>query len=102
MTCVVCDVHPANNGGLCHNCNAKVEAEKGKRKAEQPVKFATYQGHVVGFYRNGGGKLAPRLLQRKPENLPKNKTLDLNKYIEGFTRDQVKKLKSAILQLANH
>lgn len=101
MTCVVCDRRPARNGALCANCYQKVEAENSKRKAEEPFKFATYRGHVVGFYRNGRGKLVPRLLRRKPENLPKNKTLDLNRYIEGFTREQVKKLKTAILQLAN-
>lgn len=101
MTCVVCDNRPAVNGAVCHNCGAKIEAEKGKRKAEKPFRFATYRGHVVGFYPNGGGKLVPQLLRRKPENLPKNNTLNLNTYIEGMTRDQVKKIKSAILTLAN-
>ena len=101
MTCVVCDQRPAHNGGICHNCNQKIEAEKRNHKPEQPFRFATYKGHVVGFYRNGGGNLEPRLLNRKPENLPKNKTLDLNHYIKGFTREQVKRIKSVILQLAN-
>jgi hypothetical protein len=101
MTCVVCDSRPAVPGtGYCHNCAQKLEAEKRKAKAQQPVKFATYRGHVVGFYPNGEGTLTPRLLRRKAESLPKNKTLDLNTYIEGFTREQVKKIKSTILQLA--
>ena len=100
MTCVVCESRPANKGVYCHNCAQKLEAEKRKAKAQQPVKFATYRGNVIGFYPNGGGTLVPRLLQRKAEGLPKNKTLDLNTYIEGFTREQVKKIKSTILQLA--
>lgn len=102
MTCVICDRHPAvNGGGICHNCGAKITAAKKKRQVEEPVKYATYRGIVVGFYRNGGGTLVPRLLHRKPENLPKYMTLDLNTYIVGFTREQVKKLKSCILQLAS-
>lgn len=101
MKCVVCDLRPAKFGGLCANCYSRIEAEKRKHKPDQPLKFATYRGHVVGFYKNGGGKLIPRLINRKPGNLPKNLTLDLNTYIEGFTRDQVKKIKSTILTLAN-
>jgi len=100
--CAICNHRPKANGGrYCTNCQAKLENEKRRRKAEKPVKFATYRGHVVGFYRNGNGMLTPRLLQRKPEGLPKGKTLDLNHYIEGFSREQVKKLKSTILQLAS-
>ena len=103
MTCIICDNRPAVSNGFCHNCNSKIESQKrkSKSKAEQPVKFATYQGYVVGFYPNGGGKLVPRLLRRKPENLPRSRTLDLNHYIEGFTRTQVKRIKTVILQLSN-
>ena len=75
------------------------DKEKRRRVTEKPVKYATYRGHVVGFYRRDGG-LVPRLLRCKPEGLPRGKTLDLNHYIEGFTREQVKNLKSAILQVA--
>jgi len=101
MTCVVCDKRPARNGGLCANCNAQIESGKRKSKAEQPVKYATYKGHVIGFYRNGGGNLVARLVRRNPDNLPKSITLDLNTYIEGFDRTQIKKIKSAILTLSN-
>jgi hypothetical protein len=101
--CAICGHRPkSKNGRFCSICQAKLDKEKRQRKAEQPFKFATYQGHVIGFYRNGkGGILTPRLLKRKPEGLPKGKTLDLNHYIEGFTRQQIKNLKSAILQLAS-
>ena len=100
--CAICNHRPKAKGSrYCVNCQAKMDKEKRLRTAEKPVKFATYRGHVVGFYRrNGDGVLVPRLLRRKPEGLPKGKTLDLNRYIEGFTREQVKNLKSAILQLA--
>ena len=101
MTCVVCDSRPAVKGtGICHNCGKKIEAETRKAKAQQPVKYATYRGHVVGFFPNDAGALTARLLKRKAEGLPKNKTLDLNTYIEGMTREQVKKIKATILHLA--
>ena len=98
--CAICNHRPKANGSrYCSNCQAKMDKEKCLRIVEKPVKFATYRGHVVGFYRRNG-VLVPRLLRRKPEGLPRGKTLDLNTYIEGFTREQVKNLKSAILQLA--
>ena len=98
--CAICNHRPKANGSrYCTNCLAKMDKEKRQRIVEKPVKFATYRGLVVGFYRRHG-VLVPRLLRRKPEGLPRGKTLDLNHYIEGFTREQVKNLKSAILQVA--
>ena len=99
--CAICGHRPAKIGPYCANCQAKLEAEKRSRRAGKPVKYASYRGHVVGFFRNGGGKLVVRLLQRKPDNLPKGITLDLNTYIPGFDREQIKKIKTAVLTLAN-
>ena len=101
MVCIICNHRPAKDGGICADCRNKIEAETRKRQAEQPVKFATYRGHVIGFYRNGSDKLDVRLLRRSPDNLPRTNTINLDTYVEGMTRDQVKKIKSAILQLAN-
>lgn len=100
--CSICQHRPpAKDSRYCTNCQAKLDAQKAQRRGAKPAKFATYRGHVVGFYRRGDGMLVPSLLRRKPEGLPKGKTLDLNTYIEGFTREQVKHLKNAILTLAN-
>ena len=102
MTCVVCDHRPARVAGLCTNCNAKVESER-KRKADQePFRFVTYHGHVVGMFPNGrDGNYIPRLLKREPDKLPKGRTINLDHYCEGFTRDQIKKMKRCILALAS-
>ena len=99
--CNVCEARPARVEGLCHNCSRKIEAEKGHKKAEKPVSFLTYRGHVVGLYRNGGSTLLPKLMNRNPDTLPKSKTLDLNTYLEGFTREKVKSFKSCVLTLAS-
>lgn len=99
--CNVCEARPVRVKGLCHNCAGKIEAEKKRKKAEKPTSFLTYRGHVVGLYRNGGSTLMPKLLNRNPIYLPKSKTLDLNTYLEGFTREKVKSFKSCILKLAS-
>lgn len=98
--CIICEHRPAKAGGICSNCIGKIEAGKRKRQAEKPVRFATYRGYVIGFFRDGGDKLVPRLLRRSSENLPRGNTINLDTYVEGMTRDQVKKIKSAILTLA--
>jgi hypothetical protein len=100
MKCIICERRPARDGAYCPNCNQKIEAEKRRAEPEKPVKFLTYRGHVVGLYRNGNGRLTPQLLQRSPENLPKSQTLNLNTYIPGFSREQIKKFKACVLQLA--
>ena len=100
--CVICGRRPAQTSeGYCLNCTSKLIAQKHKREAQTPVKFLTYRGSVVGLYPDGDGgrTLVGRLLQRNPENLPRSKTLDLNTYLEGFTREQIKKMKAGILQL---
>ena len=99
--CVICDRRPVPEGAYCQNCASKLEAEKRRKGKVQPKHFLTYRGHVVGLFPNGNGKLDARLLTRNPKNLPKSKTLDLNHYIEGFNREQIKRFKACILKLSH-
>ena len=62
--------------------------------------FLTYHGNVVGLYPNGGKTLKPRLLGRSAEHLPKGKTIDLNVYCQGYSREVIKRFKACVLQLA--
>lgn len=102
MKCVLCERRPAKtDDGYCTNCDQGLDAETRRRENNNPVKFLTYRGHVVGLYHNGGGSLIPRLLKRSPDNLPKKKTLNLNRYIEGFARAEIKRFKACVLQLAH-
>lgn len=98
--CIICDKRPAHDGGYCITCTSKLDAERKRKGTTQPIKFLTYRGYVVGLYSNGNGRLVPKLLTRNPDTLPKAKTFDLNTYIEGFTRDQIKAFKRCVLQLA--
>lgn len=99
--CAICDRRPANGGAYCSNCTAKLEAERRRKAKPEAQHYLTYRGHVVGLFPNGDGTLSSRLLRRNPDNLPKSKTLNLNNYIDGFTRDQIKAFKRCVLQLAN-
>jgi len=99
--CVICEKRPASKGGYCANCAAHVEAEGRHREVQKPAKFLTYRGNVVGLFPNGDRTLRARLLLLNPDNLPKTKTLDLNTYLEGFTREQIKRFKACVLKLTN-
>lgn len=102
VRCVICERRPARTPeGYCGNCDSKLEAQNRCKQADKPVKFLTYRGSVVGLYRNGKGMLTPKLLKRSPDNLPKTRTLNLNRYCEGYTRDMIKAFKKSVLQLAN-
>lgn len=97
--CVICNRHPATDNGYCHNCAAKINKERRARQQPKPEKYLTYRGAVVGLFRNGGDKLTGKRLNVNPDRLPAAKTLDLNTYLEGFTRSQVKAFKRAVLTL---
>ncbi len=99
MKCVICEKRPVKVNGQCVQCSGKI-ASMSKRK-EQPRHFLTYRGHVVGLYPNGGKQLIPRLLRCSAERLPKGKTVDLNHYCTGYSREVIKRFKACVLQLAH-
>lgn len=99
--CIICNERPGLNGdGLCNNCQQKVDSLGKARQPDKPFRFVTYRGHVVGMFPSGKGTFAPRLLGRNPDHLPKGKTLNLDHYIEGFSRETIKRLKATVLSLA--
>lgn len=98
--CVICDVRPSQNGHCAH-CLSKIEQERKARRPEKPFRYLTYRDNVVGLFRNGKGTLTPRLLTRRPDTLPKPNTIDLNNWVEGFTRQEIKRFKACVLQCAN-
>lgn len=99
--CLICEKRPAKVGGFCAICHSQIEADRARRRKAKvnPVKFATWRGMTIEFYRNGNGTLKPVASKRDLEKLPKSKLIDLNKRVDGFTREQVKNLKRAILQV---
>jgi len=101
MKCIICDRKPPLRGrAICHNCQAKIEAEKRARRKPKPEKYLVYRGNIVGLFPNGDGKLRPELLGGNPARLPKSKTINLDKFCPGYTREQVRKMKRTVLRLA--
>ena len=99
--CIICGIRPAPKGGYCSTCTAKIDSERRAHAEQRAEKYLTYRGHVVGLYPSGGGNLKARLLKRDPTHLPKSRTLNLDTYLEGFDRDQIKRFKACVLSLAN-
>ena len=98
--CVICDKRPANGNelGRCAQCHTNILAMS--KRTAQPQHFLTYRDNVVGLYSDGGGTLKPRLLGRSAEHLPKGKTIDLNVYCQGYSREMIKRFKACLLQLS--
>lgn len=98
--CIICKQRPSRTMGRCAICNDRLNIEHKRKNGDKPRYFLTYQGIVVGLYKNGDGKLNPRLLKRSDKYLPKGITLDLNHYCNGYSRELIKKFKATCLQLA--
>lgn len=97
--CSICFNAPAKIHGHCHACHIRLKNLRADSTNAVPVKYLTYRGYVVGLYSVGKGVLKPRAETRKAETLPKAKTLDLNVWCEGFTRDKIKEFKACVLSL---
>lgn len=107
--CIICGRRPENgNGnGYCHNCWQKIQSLKTHSSnsvtARHPLtpRFIVYHGNVVELKLNGNGRYKPSLTGRNPEKLPKKGTLNIDRYVQGYTREQVKKMQRVVLQLTS-
>lgn len=77
----------------------KVREEERRRKQPKAVKYVCYRGHVIGFFKDGGNQLKPSYVGMSTSGIPKGKLINLNEYCEGYTRQQIKKLKATVLAL---
>lgn len=98
-TCSICFSAPAKIHGHCHACHIRLKTLRTDAKTAQSVQYLTYRGYVVGLYPAGKGVLKPRAETRSADKLPKAKTLDLNVWCEGFTREKIKEFKACVLSL---
>lgn len=100
--CVICGNRPSPIGQYCQKCTGRIEKERRDRRNESPVQFLTYRGVVVALYRNGkDGEFRGLVIKRNPDKLPKQRTINLNMYQKGYTRQQIKSLKAKVLALAS-
>jgi len=101
MKCIICERRPARKDCLCASCNDKINHERTARASNEAKYFLTYHGQVVGLYPSGNAMLKARLLNRSDSHLPKRKTIDLNHYCDGYTRQVIKAFKACVLQLTS-
>ena len=97
--CAICCVRPSLNGnGTCHNCESKIDKERRSRKPEKAFRYVVYRDFAVGMYPSGKGTYRTRQIGINPARLPKSITINLNEFCDGFSKAQVKRLKTAVLR----
>ncbi len=100
--CSICEKRPAKVNGWCQVCNDRIEAERRDRNKDPFYRYLVYQNEVVGLRKGYDGRTVYEWLKREPYDkdgklrLPKSKTIDLNHYCEGYTREQIKALKRRV------
>jgi len=105
--CIICETRPQKNGVLCSLCASKINSETQAqidRKIEARY-YIAYHGIVVGLFPNGQVDGQQTYLARRlnldVEKLPKSRTLNVDNYLPGYTREQVKKFKATCLSLGH-
>jgi hypothetical protein len=98
--CLICGVRPSNGQSYCQYCTAQIEAEKRRKQEPRAFRYATYDGTTIEFHAVGKGVFKARYCGRNPDTLPQKLLINLDKWCDGFTRDQVKKLKRQVLSFA--
>ena len=95
----------------CRVCQREIDqAEQARRQRCQGWKkawrFLHWRGVVVGLYQVdqvdewSQPKVRPRRVFQTLGQLPRGKTINLDNYIPGFTRTQIKGMKATLKQLA--
>ncbi len=114
-SCVFCDRPLKNGGSFCQEHRRLVEGERAKAVATKRERahrdahtFVHYRGIVVALMPANGGKVLHPVFHRfvkSPEEgkvarigVPKRKLIDLDGWVDGFTREQVKAFKRAVLR----
>ena len=77
---------------------AVADRRKAKNKA---FRFVHYKGNVVGMFPNDKeGTYKPQYVGTSLSGIPQYKLIDLDKYVPGFDRKQIRKLKACVISLA--
>ncbi|MCJ7576720.1 MAG: hypothetical protein MUO80_08655 [Dehalococcoidia bacterium] len=98
--CLICGVRPSNGQNYCKQCTSQIEADKRRKAKPKVFRYVTYQDVTFEFRSGKNGTLTPQYITRNPDTLPQKLLINLNKYVPGLTREQVKKLKRLCLSFA--
>jgi hypothetical protein len=103
MMCIICGRRHKNGGAYCQLHARELDKQRQEQKARKgknAFRYVQYHGHVVGFYRDGD-KFRPSYVGMSVNGIQKSRLINLDEYCEGYTREQVKRLKVIVLRLAN-
>lgn len=93
--CLICDVRPATPGrAYCGKCAGEIARQTPRKEpVRQPYFWITWRGLGVQLVAiDNRAAMASACIR-----WPKTKVLDLNTYVPGYTREQVKKFKRILL-----
>ena len=109
--CFICGRRPPASGEMyCRVCQGEMDqtSHEGQKRCQawkKAWKFLHWKGVVVGLYpaeseQWGQPMVTPRRVFKGLGQLPKAKVINLDTYIQGFTRQQIKGMKATLKQLA--
>ena len=101
MKCLLCPKTRAKESRYC-KYHTKILQNARKRKADpfaDAFRFAKYRQNIVAFMPQQDGTFRATYVGMNVNSVPKSKLIDLDVFCPGFTRPQVKKIKTAILAL---
>ena len=110
--CCICGQRPPAKGEMyCRVCQREMDQAGAERRQrceawKKAWKFLHWRGVVVGLYQAaevdewGLPKVTPRRVFQPLGRLPKAKVINLDNYIPGFDRGQIKGMKATLKQLA--
>jgi len=102
--CIICGERPATLPKCrCSVCHSTIESDRNHAARRKPYRFLTYRGNVVGLFPHGddGHEFRAEILKRDAEKLPKGRTINLDVYCPGYTREVIKRFKSCVLALSS-
>ena len=101
-TCIICGRRPAlpEEKYRCKQCQRLIAKFQGADNPRPKAsRFITYRGYVIGAYPIADGQFRLRPEYVEAGTLPKKRTIDLNVWCDGFTRQTIKALKADVLSL---
>ena len=109
--CCICGRRPPARGEMyCRVFQGDMDQAELERRQrcqgwKKAWKLLHWKGVVVGIFPNGNGPdgqavYQPRRVFKSLDQLPKDKVIDLDTYIPGFTRQQIRGMKATLKQLA--
>ncbi len=107
--CLICGYRPRAKGSkYCQQCGGHIESEWNYCKPKEAKYYVRYREYAIAFMPNGKNDAGDQTYYPTPfygtwnDNLRNvEKWIDLNRYVDGMTREQVKRLKKTVLRVHN-